>query len=90
VLQVIGCGGTAVIPGTIYTNSHGGSIRYEWVYSTGKGSGPLVADDASGSNAVHVAGKWQLHGKGAGQVVAKLRVLSPGQVEADTSFPYFC
>jgi hypothetical protein len=90
VTQTVGCDGTAVIPGIIYTNSRGGPIRYEWVYSTGQGTGPLVVEDASGSDAVHVDARWMLSGHGAGQVHAKLVVLSPGQAESHVDFSYSC
>jgi hypothetical protein len=90
VSQSVGCNGTAVIPAVISTNGHGGPVHYEWTYSKGQGTGPLVADDASGSNTVQVSGRWHLSGDGTGQVQAKLLVLSPGQAEADISFSYSC
>ena len=90
VTTTVGCGGAAVIPGVIFTNSHGGTIRYEWVYSKGQGSGPLVVEDASGSATVDVEGRWLLSGHGTGQVNAKLVVLAPGQAESDVSFSYSC
>jgi hypothetical protein len=90
VSQSVGCNGTAVIPGVIHTNGHGGPVHYEWTYSKGQGTGPLVADDASGSSTVQVSGSWHLSGDGTGQVHAKLLVLSPSQAEADVSFSYSC
>jgi eukaryotic-like serine/threonine-protein kinase len=86
----VGCAGTAVIPGVIYTNGHGGPVSYEWVFSKGQGTGPLTADDASGASIVQVQADWVLSGKGTGQVHAQLIVLSPAHAEADTSFSYSC
>ncbi|HEX4291270.1 MAG TPA: serine/threonine-protein kinase [Trebonia sp.] len=87
--QSVGCNGTADIIGTIFTNGHGGSIKYEWVRGV-EANAPLVADDASGSNTVQVTLKWAFHGKGTGSAVAELRVLDPQQDEASIIFPYSC
>jgi hypothetical protein len=87
--QSVGCNGTADIIGTIFTNGHGGRIKYEWVRGV-EANAPLVADDASGSNTVQVTLKWAFHGKGTGSAVAELRVLDPQQDEASIIFPYSC
>ncbi len=87
--QSVGCSGTADIIGTITTNGHGGTIRYQWVENT-TAKPALVADDASGSNTVQVNLKWAFHGKGTGQNVAELRVLDPQQAESSITFPYSC
>jgi len=90
VSETVGCDGIAVIPGVIDTNSHGGTINYEWIYSKGQGTGPLVVQDASGSSTVQVTGRWQLRGNGTGQVHAELVVLAPDHAESDISFSYSC
>jgi hypothetical protein len=87
--QSVGCNGTADIIGTIFTNGHGGHIKYEWVRGV-EANAPLVADDASGSSTVQVRLKWAFHGKGTGSAVAELRVLDPQQDEASIIFPYSC
>jgi hypothetical protein len=86
----VGCNGTADIIGTITTNSYGGPISYQWAQGTAAAGAVLVADDASGSNTVRVELKWAFHGKGAGEAVAKLRVLTPDTAEASITFPYSC
>jgi hypothetical protein len=85
----VGCNGTADIVGTISTNGYGGAISYQWVRN-GVADKVLVADDASGSNAVRISLKWAFHGKGTGQAVAELRVLDPQEDEASLTFPYSC
>jgi serine/threonine protein kinase len=85
----VGCNGTADIIGTITTNGHGGTIRYQWV-ENGEAMPALVADDASGSDKVQVPLKWAFHGKGTGQAVAELRVLDPQQAETSITIPYSC
>ena len=50
----------------------------------------LVADDASGSDTVQVSLQWAFNGKGTGQAVAELRVLSPGQAQSSIIIPYSC
>jgi hypothetical protein len=85
----VGCNGTAKIIGTITTNGHGGTIKYQWV-ENGEAKPALVADDASGSNTVTVPLDWAFHGKGTGQAVAELRVLEPQQAETSITIPYSC
>jgi eukaryotic-like serine/threonine-protein kinase len=85
----VGCNGTADIIGTITTNSYGGSISYQWVSNTTP-TPTLVVDDASGKSTVQVEFKWKFHGKGAGQAVARLRVLTPDAVDSSITFPYSC
>lgn len=85
----VGCNGTADIIGTITTNGHGGTIRYQWV-ENGQAKPALVVDDASGSNNVQVSLKWAFQGKGTGQAVAELRVLDPQQDESSITIPYSC
>jgi serine/threonine-protein kinase len=87
--QAVGCNGTADIVGTITTNGHGGPISYQWI-SGGTTNKPLVVDDGSGSDTVQVELKWAFHGKGTGQAVAELVVLSPQRDEASIIFPYSC
>jgi serine/threonine protein kinase len=87
--QSVGCDGTAHIVGTIATNGHGGSVKYEWVRG-GKADPPIVVDDASGANDVQVALNWAFHGRGTGQAVAELRVLDPQAAESSIIFPYSC
>jgi serine/threonine-protein kinase len=87
--KTVGCNGTADIIGTITTNSYGGPISYQWVHGTTTPE-TLVVDDASGNSTVQVELKWEFHGKGAGEAVAKLRVLTPDTAEASISFPYSC
>jgi serine/threonine protein kinase len=85
------CNGTADIIGTISTNGYGGPISYQWVLGTDQPMAALVADDGSGSQTVPVKLNWAIHGKGSGQVVAKLHVLSPGPgAESSITFPYSC
>jgi hypothetical protein len=86
----VGCNGTADIIGTITTNGYGGSISYQWVRDTEAPMATLVVDDASGSDTVHVELKWLFQGKGAGDAVAKLHVLTPDSAEASITFPYSC
>jgi Protein kinase domain len=88
--RTVGCNGTADIIGTITTNSYGGPISYQWVQNTEAPMPTLVVDDASGSDTVRVELKWVFHGKGAGEAVAKLRVLTPNSGEASVTFPYSC
>jgi len=89
-IKTVGCNGTADIIGTITTNGHGGPISYQWVRDTAAPMPTLVADDASGKNTVQVELKWAFHGKGAGEAVATLRVLTPDPAEASITFPYSC
>jgi serine/threonine protein kinase len=86
----VGCDVTVNIIGTIYTNGRGGPIRYEWIRGSEKNAPVLVADDASGSQAVQVELKWGFRGKGTDQAVAELRVLEPEQAQASTTFTYSC
>ena len=88
--QTVGCNGTADIIGTISTNGYGGPISYQWIRGTEQPSAALVADDASGSDTVRIQLNWAFHGKGTGQAVAKLRVLTPDQAESSITFPYSC
>jgi len=88
--QVVGCNGTADIIGTISTNGHGGPISYEWVRGTAAPSQTLVVDAGSGNKTVPVQLRWQFHGKGTIQAVAKLLVLTPDSAEASITFPYSC
>jgi serine/threonine protein kinase len=85
----VGCNGTADIIGTITTNGHGGTIRYQWV-ENGQAKNELVVDDASGSSSVQVQLKWAFAGKGTGQSVAELRVLDPQQDESSITIPFSC
>jgi serine/threonine-protein kinase len=88
--KAVGCNGTADIIGTITTNSYGGPISYQWVRDATAPEPTLVVDDASGKDTVQVELKWLFHGKGSGQAVAKLRVLSPNTAESSITFPYSC
>jgi serine/threonine-protein kinase len=89
--QSVGCDGTAKIFGTINTNGRGGPVTYEWIISDPKTTPKvLTADAASGKATVGVELDWAFHGKGTGQAVAKLRVLTPDPVEASIIFPYSC
>jgi hypothetical protein len=85
----VGCNGTADIIGKITTNGHGGPISYQWV-EDGVAQSELVADDASGSDTVNVSLQWKFNGKGTGQAVAELMVLSPGQAQSSIIIPYSC
>jgi hypothetical protein len=85
------CNGTADIIGTISTNGYGGPISYQWVRGTDQPMAALVADDASGSHTVQVRLNWTFHGKGTGNAVAKLNVVTPGPgAESSITFPYSC
>jgi Protein kinase domain len=88
--KTVGCNGTADIIGTITTNGYGGPISYQWVRGQASAGAILVVDDASGSNTVRVELKWEFHIKGAGEAVAKLRVLTPDSAESSVTFPYSC
>jgi eukaryotic-like serine/threonine-protein kinase len=85
----VGCNGTADIIGTISTNGHGGTVKYQWV-ENGAVKPVLVVNDASGSDKVQVNLEWAFHGKGTGQAVAELRVLGPQQDVSSIIFPYSC
>ena len=85
----VGCDGTADIIGTISTNGHDGTIRYQWVEN--QEAGPAqVLDDANGSKKTQAHLKWPFHSVGTGKNVAQLRVLAPGQDESSITFPYSC
>jgi hypothetical protein len=87
--QKVGCAGTADLIGTITTNAHGGPISYRWVL--GNVAEPVLkAADQSGSKTVQVTMKWPFHGKGTGQAVAELDVLTPEQGQSSITFPYSC
>lgn len=85
----VGCNGTAHLVGTITTNGHGGPVTYEWVLN-GAAKGALTADDVSGSSVVRVTMAWSFHGKGTGQDVARLDVISPQRGQSSLIFPYSC
>jgi hypothetical protein len=88
--QSVGCEGTAHIIGTISTNGRGGPISYEWISDARTAPKVLTAQDESGNSTVRVSLNWAFHGKGTGQAVAKLTVLSPNKADASITFPYTC
>jgi serine/threonine protein kinase len=89
--QSVGCDGTEDIIGTINTNGRGGAVTYEWIISDSKTPPKvLTADAGSGKDTILVDLKWAFHGKGTGQAVAKLRVLTPNADEFSITFPYSC
>jgi serine/threonine protein kinase len=89
--ESVGCDGTEHIVGTITTNGRGGLITYEWILSDPKKTPKvLTAEDGTGKATVQVALDWAFHGKGTGQAVAKLRVLTPDSAEESIIFPYSC
>jgi hypothetical protein len=84
----VGCNGKANLVGTITTNGRGGPISYEWVTTGNPKPQVLTAADESGKDTVVVRLGWTFHGKGTGNAVAELRVLSPGQAKSSVIFPY--
>jgi cell division septation protein DedD len=88
--QSVGCEGTAHIVGTIKTNGRAGLITYEWLTDPQTPTKVLSATNGSGSKSTQVGFDWALHGKGTGQAVAKLRVLTPDTTEASIFVPYSC
>jgi serine/threonine-protein kinase len=84
----VGCNGTENLVGTITTNGRGGPISYEWVTTGNPKPQVLAAADESGKDTVVVHLRWAFHGKGTGNAVVELRVLSPGQVTESVNIPY--
>jgi hypothetical protein len=86
----VGCEGTAHIVATIKTNGRGGRLTYEWLTEPQTPVKVLTATNGSGSKSTQVGFDWAFHGKGTGQAVAKLRVLTPETTEASIFVPYSC
>jgi serine/threonine protein kinase len=84
----VGCNGKVSLVGTITTNGRGGPISYEWVTTGGPKPAVLTAADQTGKDTVKVGLTWAFHGKGTGNAVAELRVLSPAQDMGSLSVPY--
>jgi serine/threonine protein kinase len=85
----VGCDGTEEVIGLIGTNGHAGPITYQWV-----GTAPNLpvhqAEAGDGSDTVKVSLAWAFHGKGIGQEVVTLRVLTPATANITIELPYRC
>jgi serine/threonine protein kinase len=84
----VGCDGKVKLIGTITTNGRGGPISYEWVIPGDGKPAVLTAADQTGKDTATVGLTWSFHGRGTGNAVAELRVLSPAQVTASLKVPY--
>jgi serine/threonine protein kinase len=84
----VGCNGTENLVGTISTNGHSGPIDYEWVLN-GKSRG-VVQATAGTDSTVLVTLAWNFSGRGTGDNIAKLVIVSPQAADASITFPYSC
>ncbi|WP_329319860.1 hypothetical protein [Streptomyces sp. NBC_01262] len=86
----VGCGGTAVVVGTIRTNGSAGSVRYRWRRSDGVSQEPEELRLSRGARSVEVVLRWTLRGHGRLNASAVLHVLSPASFDATSRFTYTC
>lgn len=86
----VACGQTERLTGTFTTNGEAGDITYQWRRSDGTRSEQLRQSVAHGTKHVTVTLDWSFEGHGTFHATATLRVLSPSDASASTSFTYTC
>jgi serine/threonine protein kinase len=86
--QAVGCNGTAELIGSITTNGNSGAIKYRWVLNQVKKQ--VLTATAGSDTTVEVTLAWAFHGKGSGDNVAELDILSPQGAQSSLIFPYSC
>lgn len=84
------CDTTVDVVGTITTDGHAGSVRYQWLRSDGQTSEVLTQTVASGTTSTDVHLQWSVTGQGRLAATATLRVLDPAPTEAAGGFTYSC
>jgi eukaryotic-like serine/threonine-protein kinase len=84
------CNVTVDVVGTVFTNTHGGQIQYQWVRNGTLTSPVQTAIIASGQTRTQLHLSWSFHGTGTYHATAELRMLSPEVTSATTAFTYAC
>jgi eukaryotic-like serine/threonine-protein kinase len=84
------CNVTVDVVGTVFTNTHGGQIQYQWIRNGTLTSPVQTAIIASGQTRTQVHLNWSFHGTGTYRATAELRMLSPEVTSAATTFTYSC
>ena len=84
------CNVTVDVVGTVFTNTHGGQIQYQWIRNGALTSPVQTAIIASGQTKTQLHLSWSFHGTGTYRATAELRMLSPEVTSATTSFTYAC
>jgi eukaryotic-like serine/threonine-protein kinase len=84
------CNVTVDVVGTVFTNTHGGQIQYQWIRNGTLTSPVQTAIIASGQTRTQLHLNWSFHGTGTYRATAELRMLSPEVTSATTTFTYSC
>jgi eukaryotic-like serine/threonine-protein kinase len=84
------CNVTVDVVGTVFTNTHGGQIQYQWIRNGTLTSPVQTAIIASGQTKTQLHLSWAFHGTGTYRATAELRMLSPQVTSAQTAFTYSC
>lgn len=84
------CNVTVDVVGTVFTNTHGGQIQYQWIRNGTLTSPVQTAIVASGQTSTRLHLRWSFHGPGTYHATAELRMLSPEVTTATTAFTYAC
>ena len=84
------CGTTVDVVGTVTTDGHGGTFRYEWLRSDGQQSEVLTQTVPRDTTTTQVRLNWAVSGQGRFDGRATLRVLDPAPAEAQGGFTYAC
>jgi len=89
-LPASSCNETVDVVGTVFSNTHGGQIQYQWIRNGTLTSPVQTAIIASGQTRTQLHLRWSFHGTGSYRATAELRMLSPQVTSATTAFTYRC
>jgi hypothetical protein len=84
------CGATVDIVGTVTTDGHGGTFRYQWLRSDGQKSDTLSQTVPRDTTTTQVHLSWAVSGQGRFDGHATLRIVDPAPAEAQGGFAYAC
>ncbi|MCD2194781.1 hypothetical protein LQ327_15520 [Actinomycetospora endophytica] len=84
------CDTVVDVVGTVATDGHGGTLRYQWQRSDGETTAVLsqTVPDKATTTQVHL--QWSVSGRGRFPAQAILRVLEPTPMESAGGFTYSC